>query len=235
MGRPNLALVHSPLVGPMTWQATAEALRTLGYPSVETPAACAWEVGPPYYAALAARVAEDLDADPWVLVGHSGAGGLLPAIAGALPGGAGGMVFVDAILPHPGRAWFETAPPALSAMLRKRAEDGCVPSWPEWFPASVLAGLLPDADVRAAFTAAAKAIPVAFLAEPAPVGRIAPSPACGYLQLSPGYQAEADAATADGWTVVRLSVHHLAMLTDPVEVAGALHSLIEAMSVSSES
>jgi len=219
----------------MTWRETAKRLRALGYPCVETPAACAWDVAPPYYGALASRIAGALDGEPWLLVGHSGAGGLLPAIAETLPGGASAMVFVDAVLPHPGKAWFESAPPDLSGMLRDRAKDGHVPSWPEWFPASVLAGLLPDAGVRAAFSGEAKAIPLKYLAEPAPAARIAPSTPCAYLQLSGGYEAEADAATAAGWTVARLSLHHLAMLTDPVRVAGALHSLIEALSVSSES
>ena len=219
----------------MTWRETAEALRALGYPCVETPAACAWDVAPPYYGALASRIAGALDGEPWLLVGHSGAGGLLPAIAETLPGGASAMVFVDAVLPHPGKAWFETAPPDLSGMLRDRARDGYVPPWPEWFPASVLAGLLPDASVRAVFSGEAKAIPSKYLAEPAPAARIAPSIPCAYLQLSGGYKAEADAAAAAGWTVARLSLHHLAMLTDPVRVAGALHSLIEALSVSSES
>jgi hypothetical protein len=120
-------------------------------------------------------------------------------------------------------------------MLRETAKDGRVPSWPEWFAASVLAGLLPDAGVRAAFSGEAKAIPLKYLAEPAPLTRVPPLTPCAYLQLSGGYEAEADAAAAAGWTVARLSLHHLAMLTDPVRVAGALHSLIEALSVSSES
>ncbi len=219
----------------MTWRATAEALRSLGYPRVETPDACAWDVGSPYYAALAGRIAGALGAEPWLLIGHSGAGGLLPAIADALPGGAGGMVFVDAILPHPGKTWFETAPPDLSARLRERATDGRIPPWPEWFPAPVLTGLLPDADVRAAFSDEARPIPASYLAEPAPATRVAPSTRCAYLQLSAGYEAEASAAVAAGWTVTRHSSHHLAILTDPIGVAGALHGLIQDLSVPSES
>jgi hypothetical protein len=38
-----------------------------------------------------------------------------------------------------------------------------------------------------------------------------------------------------GWTLQRLPLHHLAMLTDPDRVAGMLHSLIEALSVPFES
>jgi hypothetical protein len=219
----------------MTWRATAGALRSLGYPRVETPAAPAWDVEPPWYGALAGRIAGELDAGPWLLVGHSGAGGLLPTVAEALPGGATAMIFVDAVLPHPGKAWFETAPADLSATLRERATDGRAPAWPEWFPPSVLARLLPDVGVRDAFSAEAEAIPVSYLAERAPAARVAPSIRCAYLQLSVGYEAEVEAAAAASWMVARLSLHHLAVLTDPDRVAGALHSLIEALSVPSES
>ena len=232
MKRPNLALVHSPLVGPMTWRGVAEGLRTLSYRRVATPAACAWEVEPPCYSALARRIADQLDGEPWVLVGHSGAGGLLPAIAERLRGGARAMVFVDAILPHPGKSWFDTAPPALAERLRDRATDGSAPAWPDWAPPRVLEGLVPDADLRAAFAAEARPIPVAYLAESAPGSRIAPSTPCGYLQLSPGYEAEADAAAQAGWTVAREPWRHLAVITDPDRVAAVLHRLIEGLSVS---
>ena len=117
-------------------------------------------------------------------------------------------------------------------MLRDKAADGCARSWPDWLPPRVLRDLLPDADVRAAFAAEARPIPVAYLAEPAPASLIAPSTPCGYLQLSPGYEAEADAAAQAGWTVARESMHHLAAITDPDRVAAVLHRLIEALSVS---
>ncbi|MGH3924022.1 MAG: hypothetical protein ACRDTT_14325, partial [Pseudonocardiaceae bacterium] len=50
-----------------------------------------------------------------VLVGHSGAGPLLPAIAAATP--TVGVIYVDAGLPQPGASWFDTAPPPLVAHL----------------------------------------------------------------------------------------------------------------------
>ncbi len=216
----------------MTWRGTAEALRALGYPRVETPAACAWNVQPPYYSALADRIAGALDRQSWVLVGHSGAGGLLPSIAAALRGRAARMVFVDAILPHPGKAWFETAPPALSQTLRDKLADDRVPPWPDWLPPPVLEALLPDASVRTAFAAGAKPIPAAYLAERAPLTPDPTARLCGYLQLSTAYQAEADAAAAAGWSVACKPLHHLAMITEPASVAAALHRLMETLSQS---
>jgi hypothetical protein len=231
MTRPRVALIHSPLVGPATWRGAAQGLRALGYPRVETPDASAWEVEPPYYGGLASRITAGLDGGPWVVVGHSGAGGLLPAIAEALPGGAGMMIFVDAVLPHPGKAWVDTAPPALSPMLRERAKGGFAPAWPDWFPAGVLGRLLPNREVRAAFEGEARPVPMAYLEERAPATANAQA-SRGYLQLSQGYEAEADAAAAAGWTVAREALHHLAMITEPDKVAAALHRLIEALSVS---
>ena len=72
---------------------------------------------------------------------------------------------------------------------------------------------------------------MAYLEERSPVTANAPARR-GYLQLSPGYEAEADAAAAAGWTVARVALHHLAMIAEPDRVAAALHRLIEALSVS---
>ena len=57
--------------------------------------------------------------------------------------------------------------------------------------------------------------------EPASLG-----PAAGYLQLSKAYQAEADRSRGYGWPVAELHSHHLAMLTQPELVCGALVELL---------
>jgi hypothetical protein len=54
-----------------------------------------------------------VDGRPTILVGHSGAGPLLAAMGESL-GCVEGYVFVDAGLPHPGRSWFDSAPPELA-------------------------------------------------------------------------------------------------------------------------
>ena len=62
-------------------------------------------MGPPYYRRLAGRVAqgitEQAPAGPLTLVGHSGAGALLPAVTHDTGATVAAAVFVDAILPHP--------------------------------------------------------------------------------------------------------------------------------------
>ena len=60
------------------------------------------EQGPPYgRAGVKAVVAACADLDDVVLMGHSGAGLLLPAVAEAIPGQVEGIVFVEAALPPP--------------------------------------------------------------------------------------------------------------------------------------
>jgi hypothetical protein len=115
------------------------------------------DTDPPSYRKLAGRVAETIrQANPtgaMVLIGHSGAGALLPATAEATATPVAAVVFVDAILPHPGVSWFETAPPVLREQLRGLASDGQLPAWHQWFPPEVVTELLPEEDLRRRFIA----------------------------------------------------------------------------------
>ncbi|HLI66304.1 MAG TPA: hypothetical protein VKU90_08050 [Caulobacteraceae bacterium] len=206
----------------MTWRAVAERLRAAGR-VVATPAASAGDVGAPYFPNLAALITRQLPpaSNGWILVGHSAAGGLLPAIAEALDGQARGALFVDAILPHPGQCWFESAPPALARAVAVAVGDGRAPPWPDWFAPATFERLLPDEVQRSAFAAEIRGVPAAYLAEAAPVAPHWPPAGCAYLQLSEGYGAEA-AAAARRWPVGRLALDHLAMLTQPAKVAAAV-------------
>jgi hypothetical protein len=134
-----------------------------------------------------------------------------------------GVIFADAILPHPGRSWFDTAPTALREQLRAGAQAGQLPPWTDWWPPGALARLVPDAAVLAEATAGLEPIPLAYFEEPAPQAEL--SAACAYLQLSGAYDEEARAARGYGWPNARLPLHHLAMLTHAETVAGALASL----------
>ena len=141
---PNLLFVHSPVAGPSTWTYTAQALRQKGFGCVvpdltEVPS-------PPYYPkyAEAASAAVADETGPVVVVGHSAAGALLPAIAEAVGDRTRGALFVDAMLPQPGRSWFDTAPAGTEAQLRELAADGVLPPYDKWFPPGTLAQLVPD-------------------------------------------------------------------------------------------
>ncbi|GAB3474364.1 hypothetical protein GCM10027440_04460 [Nocardiopsis coralliicola] len=221
-----LALIHSPLVGPMAWESTAECLRRKGRGAVVPSLAGAVHRGPPYYRRLAGAAASALDADKRdggvVLVGHSGAGALLPAIAEAVGSRVRGMVFVDALLPHPGRSWFATAPPQMREQLAGLARGGRLPRWNEWFPAEVLEALVPDAALRARFAGGLPELPMAYFDEPAPEVQAGGADRCAYVRLSDAYDLAAEDAQRRGWPVYREDADHLAMLTRPEWAAGTI-------------
>jgi len=225
MAQPRFVLLHSPLLGPMTWQSVAGELARRGH-AVESPA---WPplscVAERFYDALTDGMAAALapSADRLILVAHSGAGALVPALADRLGPRAAGVIFADAILPHPGRSWFDTAPPEMRERLRAGALMGELPSWDEWWPPGALDRLVPDVGLREALVAELEPLPLAYFEEPAPSTPLAAPGA--YLQLSGAYDDEGTVAGRYGWPLVRLPLHHLAMLTNPEPLAAALESL----------
>jgi Alpha/beta hydrolase family len=258
---PALVLVHSPLVGPLTWEPVAERLRRAGRVVIVPSLTGATDGAPPYYRRLAGRVADEVAgacaSSRVMLVGHSGAGALLPAIAEAIEGrredvasrgedvaghgevcGAGhgediaghgevcGAVFVDAILPHPGQTWFDTAPASLGEHLVSLARDGRLPPWDEWFPAEEMSALMPEAGLRQRFAADLPELPLAYFHETAPQVSGWPLAHCAYLRLSEAYDEFADEADRLGWPVRREDADHLAMLTQPDRIAAVLDRLV---------
>lgn len=221
----RFVLLHSPVLGPLAWQATARALERRGH-AADAPA---WTplsaVAGSFYATLTDRMAAALGAsgERLLLVAHSGAGALLPALAGRLGDRVAGLIFADAILPHPGRSWFDTAPAEMRDGLRAGAQMGELPAWDEWWPPGALKRLVPDEALRAALVAELEPLPLAYFEEAAPQARLT-GPAA-YLQLSGAYDDEGEAAGRHGWPRVRLPLHHLAMLSDPEPIAAALESL----------
>lgn len=222
----RFVLLHSPLMGPSVWQAVAADLRERGYRADAPAWARLSQIEGAFYDTLAQRLADGLDRDeaPLLLVGHSGAGGLIGHLEARL-GKVAGAILVDAILQHPGRSWFDTAPPELAAQLRAGAQLGELPPWDQWWPPGALERLLPEVVQREALVAGLEPLPLAYFEEAAP-SSIYEGPT-GYLQLSGAYDNESQAAARYGWPLVRLPLHHLAMLTHPQAVTAALVSLAE--------
>ncbi|GEM_PF-396881 len=223
-----LVLLHSPLVGPLTWQAVAVELEAAGVPTV-VPSLAGHSDDAGIIEAVVAQLAADRAATPIVLVGHSGAGPLLPAIADAVTavnaGTVEALIYVDAGLPRPGRSWFDDAPSDLAGHLREIvSNDDLLPPWHEWFGADTLAELLPDSALRRGFTAELPRLPLAYFTEPAPAATW--SGASGYLLLSEAYRDDAERMRHAGVPVVTYLSDHLAMLTQPAAVATALRDLV---------
>lgn len=230
----GLVLLHSPLVGAGSWGRLPELLRAAGN-RVAVPAVIA-DGSPPYahrYVSAAARelAGPDLEA-PLTLAGHSGAGPLLPqlAVAAAAAGRrVGGYLFLDAGVPRPGAsrlALMESEDPLLAAELRAHLEAGG--RYPEWSDVD-LAPELPDPGVRAELLRSVRPRRHDFFTEPVPMPADWPDAPCGYLRLSPAYDAVARRAGARGWPVRVLTEGHFAALTKPQQVATALLDLIAAM------
>jgi pimeloyl-ACP methyl ester carboxylesterase len=226
MNGQRLILLHSPLLGPYSLRSSATELSALEF-RAEAPA---WpklsSIGGSYYATLAQAMAATIDgggADPVVLVAHSGAGALVPALAAQLSAPVAGVVFVDSILPHPGRSWLDTAPAETREALRAGAPMGQLPPWDDWWPPGALAKLLPDTTVLEALVAELEPLPLAYFEEPAP--EVAMTAPAAYLQLSSSYGDEIRAAGRHGWASISLPLNHLGPLSHPKAVAAVVRSL----------
>jgi hypothetical protein len=224
----TLLFVHSPVAGPSTWIYTAEVLQQNGFKCVAPDLTGVATMGPPYYPKYTKAAAVIDDAESVVLVGHSAAGVLLPAIAEAIGDRTRGAVFVDAMLPQPGRSWFDTAPPGVEARLRDLAVDGALPPYHEWFPPGALADWVPDPERRRRLIAEIPRLPLAYFDEPAPSARFAESVACAFIRLGAPFDAAADKAERLGWWVARRDWDHLRMLSDPDAVADLIAQAISA-------
>jgi len=220
-------LVHSPFLGPATLRPLADALAAHGHPVVVLDLRVSVNSAPVHQRMIGefADAVDDADVDgEVVLVGHSGAGPLLPAFADALETPVGALVYLDAHLPTPGRSWRETFSPELMAHMRKISREDVMPRWDRWFPPEVLPALIPDPAQLAEILEEAPEVPLEFLKEQRPsVPWSGPS---AYLRLSAEY-ADAAAASAElGWPVGELDLHHLAAATHPEQVAEALVELL---------
>jgi pimeloyl-ACP methyl ester carboxylesterase len=227
----TLLFVHSPLVGPTTWALTADVLRSNGFRCYVPDMTGVASAGPPYYpkfADVAAQALHGTGDEPVVLVGHSAAGPLLPAIADVLSGRVGAAVFADAQLPHPGLSWLDTAPAPLREQLLGMVRDGLLPPWHEWFPPGAIAELLPDRELRRRLVAEVPRLPVAYFEEAAPATRNWDTLRRALLRFSAPYDLAADEAERLGWWVARKDWDHLRMLTAPVAVADLIAQAISA-------
>lgn len=223
-------LIHSPLVGPATLQPLADALRRQGRAATVPPLLTSAESPSPGWLDSIASVGESLaTTEAIVLVGHSGAGYLLPAIAKGADAQVVAFAFVDARLP-PAAGTTPLVPVEFLPQLETLADDdGVLPPWSTWFPHGVFEAMVPDDAQRAALDQELPRLPLAALTEQVPVPRGWDDVPCAYLLLSPEqYRPMADDAEQRGWaTAVLDNAHHLSTVTEPDAVADALVALIE--------
>ena len=224
----KLVLLHSPFVGPGTWRAIGPLLEACGFDVAVADFTADIAGPPPYYPRLVRTASASLGRDAeTLLVVHSGAGSLVPAIAASER--VSGAIFVDALMPHPGQSWFETVPQSLKSRIESLARDGRVPPWHRWWPDGAIRSLFADEVAYTRFVSELREIPLAYLEERAPDCELPDDLAAAYLQLGPGNAAEASVAKRLGWPVKRLALHHLALLTHAEVVADGIADLAHAI------
>lgn len=230
----TLALLHSPLTSATAWGDLPSALSDLGYPVVVPEVLD--DDDPPfaqrYIARASLQLANDAPGQPLILLGHSGAGPLLPQV-GFARHAAGlrikGYIFIDAMLPRVPQATTRleilTLDDAAAAhsITEQLQHGGQFPNWTE----AALANDIPDPAHRALLLAGLRPRALPFFTEPLPVPEDWPDARCGYLQLSNAYRGPARTAELRGWSVDRIDAHHFAALTNPDRVATAITRLLD--------
>lgn len=229
------ALIHSPLVGPATWQSVAHELEAQGFVVSVPVMHDADESNLPYWQQHTDSIQQALRSTPTdrpvILVGHSGAGPLLPVIRRQLPHPIVAYVFVDAGIPRPGASrldliahesadWFQSFHALLVAGGR----------FPDWRDEDLIEEV-PDEKLRATLVSELQPRALPFWIEPIPVFAAWPDAPCAYLQFSPGYDVPAAYARACGWPYRRLPGGHFLSLANPQSVAHTLITLLADMCI----
>ena len=230
----SLVLIHSPSVGPRTWQPVAQRLAELGWEAAVPSLLHVTDQGPEYWPRVVEAVVAGLgtadQGQGLVLVAHSNAGLFIPVIAAALPGRVRGCIFVDAALP-PASGAAVVAPPELLALLQDKASGGLLPRWTDWWDEEEVAALFPDQATRQAVTEEQPRLPLAYYQASVPVPAGWDAQPCAYLLFGPPYDELAAEARERGWIVEQLPGAHLHQLVDPDGVARSLLAIADQLGV----
>ena len=229
--KPVLVLVHSPLLGPSMWKWVAQELHDGGRSAVVPSLAPRPAVRSPLWRHVCAEVNRaSQPAETVVVVGHSAAGTLLPAVAESLSAEVAGMVFVDAFLPPSGGA-ASLVPAEFIAELRARATDDVLPPWSTWFGEGAMQDLVPDPGRQRELERDMPAVRLSSLLEPLPMPQHWERRSCAYVLLSAEpYARSAADARARGWPVAEIpGGKHLDPVRRPRDVVGALLEVERAM------
>ncbi|HEX3722843.1 MAG TPA: alpha/beta fold hydrolase [Nitrolancea sp.] len=222
----EFALIHSPLVGPASWAPVASELRRRGRNVVVPKLRDDDESAASYWQQEVDSVVSDLDLTtgdgPLVLVGHSGAGTLLPLIGERMRRPLAGLIYVDAGLPlGDGSRLAEIAISSPDIAVQLRAELALGNRAPNWTDDDLQSDI-PDDHLRLQVLSELQPRSRAFYEEPIPSPTDWEHMSSGYLLFSPFYFAAAENARQLGWPVFELSGSHFHLLIDPSAVAAVL-------------
>jgi hypothetical protein len=226
----SFILIHSPLVGPLTWSLVAEQLRRRNADTFVPKLSDHPNLDIPYWSQHAQSIAEMMHdpsiGDPAILVAHSGAGPLLPAIRQAISQRIAVYIFVDAGIPSDGLSRLDLMTlesPAWAEQFRQFLEQGG--SFPNWQDEE-LRELIPDARLRQAMLGELRPRGFAFFNEPIPVFQGWPDAPCGYIRFSSFYDVPYDEAQRREWVTRTFNAGHFHMLVEPAQVAEMLLEIV---------
>jgi pimeloyl-ACP methyl ester carboxylesterase len=217
-------LIHSPLVGPSTWLPVARELERRGRRALVPSLLAAATAPVPQWRRCVeiVRAATSGVSDPVVLVGHSGGGLLLPAIAHAVAPEVVRLIFVDSGVPAR-RGETPLATQEFLEQLRSLAIDGVLPPWSSWWGENAMAELVPDEATRAPLVRELPSLPLSYFEQRSPSPPDWDRVECAYLLFSDGYREQAVEARDRGWRFEEISgAQHLHTVVDPVAVTDAL-------------
>src|SRR5215216_2698863 len=166
-------LVHSPLVGILTWGLVAEEMQQRGLDVIVAGLVDTPDSKAPFWKQHAKSVSQELTDIPkeiaLIFVAHSGAGPLLPAIRAAIENSVYAYVFVDAGIPHDGATRLDlmkSEEPEWANQFQEELESG--ERFPTW-SSDDLREVIPNANLREKLVAELHPRALDFFTEPLPV------------------------------------------------------------------
>ena len=223
MNKKNVfVLIHSPLVGPLTWELVAQELnqRKLGVivPALEyspTSPESYWKQHAESVSQALSQISKETSL---TFVAHSGAGPLLPAIRAELANPVNAYVFVDAGIPRDGATRLDLMKSEDSEWAKQfqdYLENGG--RFPDW-SSDDLREIIPNENIRNRLVAEINPRALDFFTEPIPMFKGWPDAPCVYILFSEPYKSAAAQARQSRWQTYELESSHFHMLVDPKAV-----------------
>ena len=223
-------LIHSPLVGRLTWTLVADELQQRGHQVVVPLLKDSPDSKDPYWKQHAESVSQALMHIPKdervTLIGHSGAGPLLPVIRESIANPVNAYVFVDAGLPRDSATRLDLMQEEnLQWAEQFQAELERGERFPAW-SSEDLRDIIPNEKLRDQLVADLRPRALDFFTEPIPVFHGWPDAPCVYILFSEPYKRAMLQARQSDWATYELEAGHFHMLVDPIVVTDMITTAV---------